>query len=66
MKKFNKKVKKMDMWDVKLTKLSTIAFTLFLITVWDGLMNLIHQVHWGWFLGAMVLLAIRPIKRVWF
>jgi hypothetical protein len=65
MKKLNKKVKKMDYWDVKLTKLSTIAFVLFLITVWMGLHDLVMQAHWGWYLGAFVLLAIRPMKRVW-
>lgn len=66
MKKLNKNVKKMDIWDVKLTKLSTIAFVLFLITVWSGLHDLVIQAHWGWYLGAMVILAIRPMKRVWF
>ncbi len=66
MKKLNKNVKKMNMWDVGLLKGGMIAFTLFLITVWDGLMNLIHQVHWGWFLGAAVLLFIKPAKVSWF
>ena len=65
MKKLHKRVKKLDAWDITLIKLSVIAFTLFLITVWGGLMNLIHQVHWGWFLGAMVLLALRPWKRAY-
>jgi len=64
MKKFNKKVKKMDVWDVKLIKFTSMAFVLFLITVWPGLHNLIMQAHWGWYLAAMVLLAIRPMKKM--
>ncbi len=65
MKKFNKKIKRSDIWDIKLMKLSSMAFILFLITVWPAVMDLVHRVHWGWFLGAMVLLAIRPMKKMW-
>ena len=63
MKKFKKKVKKMDVWDFKLMKLATIALVLFLITVWPGLHALVMQAHWGWYLGAMVVLAIRPMRK---
>jgi hypothetical protein len=61
-KKFNKKVKKMKYWDVGLLKWGMIAFTLFLITVWPGLHDLVMQAHWGWYLGAAVLLFIKPAK----
>jgi len=38
-------------------KLSTVAFVLFLITVWPGFMNLVQSIHWGWFLAATILLS---------
>ena len=63
-KKFDPKVKKMDVHDIQLTKLSTAAFILFLITVWPAAMNLVHSIHWGWFLGAAVIFAFRPAKKV--
>ena len=37
------------------TKLTAMAFILFLITVWPALMTLVHKIHWGWFLGATVI-----------
>ena len=62
-KKLDKKVKKMDVHDVQLTKLSTAAFILFLITVWPAAMDLVHKIHWGWFLAIAIIAALRPIKR---
>ena len=38
--------------------LSSIAFILFLITVWPGLNNLVNSIHWGWFLLATIILVI--------
>lgn len=64
-KKLDKKVKKMDVHDIQLTKLSTVAATLFIITVWPATMNLVHRIHWAWYLGAMIVFAIRPLKRAW-
>lgn len=61
-----KKFKKMDCGDVGLLKLGMVAAVLFLITVWPWLHTLVMSVHWGWYLGAMVLLLIRPMKKVWF
>ena len=62
-KKLDKKVKRMDIHDVQLTKLSTAAGILFLITVWPALHNLVMRLHWGWYLGAMVVFAIRPMNK---
>jgi len=64
-KKFDKRIKKMDVHDVQLTKLSAAAFTLFIITVWPAAMALVHKIHWAWFLVAGIIFAIRPIKRAW-
>jgi hypothetical protein len=39
-------------------KLSVAAFVLFIITVWDGAMQLVHRIHWGWFLGATIIFCV--------
>jgi hypothetical protein len=62
-KKLDKKVKKMDLHDIQLTKLSTTAFILFLIVIWPGFLELVLKIHWGWYLGIGILAAIRPIQR---
>jgi hypothetical protein len=62
-KKYDKKVKKLDIYDIKLIKLSSIAFILFLITVWPAAMNLVHNIHWGWFLAASILASWRPMRK---
>lgn len=61
----NKKVKKMDFWDVPLVKLSSIAFILFLITIWPAAMNLVVSISPWWFLVAFIILGIRPIYKVY-
>jgi len=38
-------------------KLSYLALAFFLMTVWPGFNNLVMSIHWGWFLGATVLLS---------
>jgi len=49
--------------DICLIKLSSMAFILFLITVWPSAMNLVHNIHWSWFLIAMVIFAIKPMMN---
>jgi len=63
MKDFDKPVKELNDWDVGLVKVSTAAFILFLITVWPAAMDLVHKIHWGWFLAIGILAALRPLKR---
>jgi len=63
MKNLTKKMKKLDAYDMPLIKLSTAAFILFLITLWPAAMDLVHSIHWGWFLAAFIIFAIRPFKR---
>ncbi len=62
-KKLDKRVKKMDVHDIQLTKLATATFILFLITVWPAAHDLAMRVHWGWYLGIGLLAMIRPMKR---
>ena len=58
-------VKKMDFWDVGLTKLSMMAFVLFVITVWPAAMGWVNSVNTWHFLIAFVILAARPFYRVY-
>jgi hypothetical membrane protein len=62
---FDKKVKKMDTWDVALTKLSVAAFVLFLITIWPAAMDWVHSVNTWYFLIAFVIFAARPMYRIY-
>jgi len=62
-KTFDPKVKNMDVHDIQLTKLSSAAFVLFLITVWPAAMDLVHRIHWSWFLAIGILAAWRPVVR---
>jgi len=62
---FEKQLKKLDVWDIALIKLGSISFILFLITVWPAAMELVHSIHWGWFLAATLLFVIRPKMRAW-
>ena len=69
-KKVNKKLSKkcsmknIPMKYVPCIKLASIAFILFLIKVWPAAMNLVHKIHWGWFLGAMILFMMGPLIGV--
>lgn len=47
-----------------MVKLASMAFILFLITVWPWAMQLVHQVHWGWFLGASIIFGAIAMKRM--
>ena len=47
-----------------MVKLASMAFILFLITVWPAAMNLVHRIHWGWFLGATILFGAIAMKRL--
>jgi len=61
----NKRIKKMDAWDVALVKWSTAAFVLFFITIWPAAMNWVHSVNPWYFLIAFVIFAIRPFYRIY-
>jgi len=62
-KEMDKKVKKMDMFDVSLTKLSVAAFVLFILSVWPAAMTWVSSVNPWYFLVAFVILAARPFYR---
>ena len=62
---FDKRLKRLNIWDISLIKLGVAAFVLFLITVWPALMDLVHKVHWGWFLGVAIVAMLKPCMRFW-
>lgn len=65
MKNLNKDIKKMDVGDIALIKLSVVAFTLFIITIWSAAMNWVHSVNTWYFLIAAAIIGIRPFYRYW-
>ena len=62
-KEMNKKVKKLDVWDIGLTKLAVAAFVLFVITIWPAAMTWVHSVSPWWFLAVFVIFAIKPMFK---
>jgi len=63
---FKEKLKKMDTFDWVLMSLTSMALILFIITVWPAAMDLVHSIHWAWFLAATLILAARPKIKAWF
>jgi hypothetical protein len=61
----NKKVKKMDAWDVGLVKFYVAAMVLFVITIWSSAMTWVHSVNPWYFLIAGIVLVARPFYRVY-
>ena len=62
-KDLNKKVKKLNVCDIGLTKLAVAAFVLFVITIWPAAMSLVHSVNPWWFFAAFVIFAVRPMYK---
>ncbi len=62
--KLNKYVKKLDIKDVGLIKWSSILFVLFVVSVWPGFASWVTNTHWAWFLVLSLILAIRPIMKL--
>ncbi len=58
---FNAKVKKLDWLDVGLIKWSCIAFGVILVMLIPAL----TEISIWWFIAIAILLAIRPIYRVY-
>jgi hypothetical protein len=65
MKDLNEGVKKMDIWDIALTKLSVAAAVLFIITIWQTAMDWVHSVNTWYFLIAAIIIGARPFYRYW-
>jgi len=64
-KELNKKIKKMDIFDIGLIKLAVASGVLFLVTIWPAAMNWVISVNPWYFFAAFVIFAIRPVYRYW-
>ena len=62
---FEKAVKKLDVLDISLIKLSVAATVLFVITIWPAAMDWVHSVNTWYFLAAAIVLAMRPCYRAY-
>lgn len=63
--RFRDEIKKMDSWDVVLSKLAAVAFILFLITMWPAAMSWVQSVNPWYFVIALMIFAARPVYRVY-
>lgn len=55
-----KKLKKMDIYDIKLVKISVLGFTLMLAKLFPELLVL----DWYWYLIIGVIAMLRPMKKL--
>lgn len=44
-------------------KMAVIAFTLFILTVWPVVRIRLLNIHWGWYLGIMIVFGAIAMKR---
>lgn len=44
-------------------KIAVIAFTLFILTVWPIVRVRLLNIHWGWYLGIMIVFGAIAMKR---
>ena len=57
------KLKRFNIWDIGLIKLAVIALTLFVITMWSGIMDWVHSVNTWIFLVAVVVTGAIPFYK---
>lgn len=50
--------------NIGLVKFSSMAFILFLITVWPAAGESLMKVHWGWYLGLTIIFGIGAAKSM--
>jgi len=62
---FKDEIKKMDSWDIALSKLSAVAFILFLITIWPNAMAFVQSINPWYFLILVIILSARPVYKVY-
>ena len=61
----NKRLKKMDIWDVALIKWSSIVSILFIITIWPVAMTWVHSVNPWYFFVVFIILVARPFYKIY-
>jgi hypothetical protein len=63
---FKDKMKKLDIWDIGLIKLSVITFTLFVLIIWPTLASWAYSVNPWYYFILLVVFAIRPVYKIFF
>ena len=58
----NNMVRKMDVWDVGLTKLAVLAAAIIIVKIWPQLLDFNYSV----LIVLVVVLVIRPVYTIWF
>ncbi len=61
----HEKVKKLDAWDISLTKVSSAVAIIIVLKLWGGAMTWVHNTNIWWFVIALMVFAIRPLHRVY-
>ena len=56
--------KRMDWYDIALTKWAAVFFTLFILTVWQAARDVLLSVAWYWYLIITVTIMVPLIVRV--
>jgi len=56
----NKKIKKMNWYDISFVKLSVLFFTLMLAKIWPGILGL----DWYYYLILFALFVISPLIKI--
>ncbi|MCJ7579015.1 MAG: hypothetical protein MUP98_00600 [Candidatus Aminicenantes bacterium] len=54
---FNNRIKKFTIFDLKLAQGAAFFFALILVKIFPEIMSL----HIGWFIGLIILFALRPV-----
>ncbi len=44
-------------------KVAVIAFTLFILTVWPIVRVKLLNIHWGWYLGIMIIFGAIAMRK---
>ncbi len=57
-------LKKLTLTDIGMIKWSSILFTLFVVSAWQGAAQWIMQTPWVLFLVGSILLGIKPIITI--
>ena len=62
---FEKILKKLDVMDIGMIKLSVFAFTLWLVSYFGSFATWVLSVNPMWFLAVFILAAVRPFYRAY-
>jgi len=50
-------------WNIFLMKIGSMAFILFLIKVWPWLNDVLLGIHWGIYLGIVILIMVALVSK---